>query len=120
MVTVSEETVKTSVTQEAYEVTRMIPETSPMSMMTPAVPGLVWAYHFHPGATPCTKLPLDAARSDLQVSDGFVWLHLNLVDSRVNAFLEGFPGLPPAAVAALTTHDTHAAVTLDEQLIYGT
>ncbi|WP_117191035.1 transporter [Rhizobium terrae] len=91
-----------------------------MSLMTPAVPGLVWAYHFRPGSAPCSRLPLDATRSDLEVSEGFLWLHLNLADSRVNAFLENFPGLSPAAIAALTTHDTHAAVTLDEQLLYGT
>lgn len=98
----------------------MLSDSSAMSLMNPAIPGLVWAYHFHPGAAPCTRLPLDAARSDLDVGDGFLWLHLNLVDSRVNAFLENFPGLTPPAIAALTTHDTHAAVTLDEQLVYGT
>ncbi|CDZ65654.1 Mg2+/Co2+ transporter [Neorhizobium galegae bv. orientalis] len=98
----------------------MLPDSSPMSLMNPAIPGLVWAYRFHPGSAPCTRLPLDAARSDLEIADGFLWLHLNLADSRVNAFLENFPGLTPPAITALTTHDTHAAVTLDEQLVYGT
>ena len=98
----------------------MLPDSSPMSILTPAVPGLVWAYHFRPGSAPCTRLPLDAARSDLDVAEGFLWLHLNLADTRVTAFLENFSGLTPAAIAALTTHDTHAAVTLDEQLVYGT
>ena len=98
----------------------MHPDSSTMSILTPAVPGLVWAYHFHPGAAPCKRLPLDVGRSDLHIEDGFLWLHLNLADTRVTAFLENFPGLTPPAVAALTTHDTHAAITLDEQLVYGT
>lgn len=98
----------------------MPPDAMPMSLITPAVPGLVWAYHFRSGTAPCSRLPVDMARSDLDVSDGFLWLHMNLADSRVAAFLEGFPDLPPPAVAALTTHDTHAAITLDEQVVYGT
>lgn len=98
----------------------MLPDSSPMPLPIPAIPGLVWAYHFRPGSAPCTRLPIDAVRSDLDVSEGFLWLHLNLADTRVNAFLENFPGLTPPAVAALTTHDTHAAITLDEQLVYGT
>jgi len=98
----------------------MLPDSSPMSILTPAVPGLVWAYHFRPGAAPCVRLPLEAERHDLDVDEGFVWLHLNLADTRVAPFLENFPGVTPPAAAALTTHDTHAAITLDEQLIYGT
>jgi zinc transporter len=38
----------------------------------------------------------------------------------VPAFLESLPDLTSPALSALTTHDTHAAVILDEQLIYGT
>src|SRR4051812_23702481 len=91
-----------------------------MSILSPVVPGLVWAYHFRPGAAPCVRLPLEAERRDLDVDEGFIWLHLNLADTRVTPFLENFPGITPPAAAALTTHDTHAAVTLDEQLIYGT
>ena len=91
-----------------------------MPPMMPAIPGLVWAYHFRPGSAPCLRLPLDAVRSDLEIDEGFLWLHLNLADTRVTAFLESFPGLTIPGLAALTTHDTHASVTLDEQLVYGT
>ncbi|KKX28334.1 transporter [Rhizobium sp. LC145] len=91
-----------------------------MLLVPPAIPGLVWAYHFHPGSSSCTRLPAEANRSDLDIGEGFLWLHLNLADSRVTSFLEGLEGLTPAAVAALTTHDTHATITLDEQLVHGT
>ncbi|OHV75906.1 transporter [Rhizobium sp. LCM 4573] len=91
-----------------------------MLLVPPAIPGLVWAYHFRPQSTSCSRFPAEASRSDLDIGEGFLWLHLNLADSRVPAFLEGLEGVGPAAVAALTTHDTHATITLDEQLVYGT
>lgn len=91
-----------------------------MTLLNPAIPGLVWAYHFHSDKVPCTRLPTEAMRDDLAIDDGFLWLHLNLADQRVTAFLDGFQDLPPAVVAALTTHDTHASITLDEQMVYGT
>ncbi|MGI2035139.1 transporter [Rhizobium panacihumi] len=92
-----------------------------MTLLTPAIPGLVWAYRFHPDKTPCTRLPTETVRADLAVDDGgFLWLHLNLADQRVPAFLDGFKDLPAEVVSALTTHDTHASITLDEQMVYGT
>lgn len=92
-----------------------------MALLTPTIPGLVWAYRFHPDKKPCTRLATEATRDDLGVEDGgFLWLHLNLADQRVTAFLDGFQDLPPDVVSALTTHDTHASITLDEQMVYGT
>jgi zinc transporter len=91
-----------------------------MLLAPPAIPGLVWAYHFRPGSAPCTRLPTEATRSDIDVGEGFLWLHFNLADSRTASFLEGLESLAPPAVAALTTHETHAAVTLDERCVYGT
>jgi zinc transporter len=89
-------------------------------LMTPAIPGLVWAYRFDAPTRSCSRLPLETTARELDVEDGFLWLHLNLADSRVPAFLENLPGVTPPALAALTTRDTHAAIILDEQLIYGT
>lgn len=89
-------------------------------LMTPAIPGLVWAYRFDGPTRSCARLPLETTVNELDVTDGFLWLHLNLADSRVPAFLESLPDLTPPALSALTTRDTHAAVILDEQLIYGT
>ncbi len=88
--------------------------------LAPAIPGFVWAYRFRPGEASCTPLPTDALPSDLGGNEGFLWLHLNLADMRVTSFLERLPDLPSEVIAALTTHDTHAALTLDEQSIYGT
>jgi zinc transporter len=89
-------------------------------LMTPAIPGLVWAYRFEGPTRSCVRLPLETTVHELHAGDGFLWLHLSLADSRVPAFLESLPDLTSPALSALTTHDTHAAVILDEQLIYGT
>jgi zinc transporter len=83
------------------------------------IPGFVWAYRFRPGANKPEPLsPTD--RAELARDDGFIWLHLNLVDARVAAFLEAFPGLTDEARGALITHDTHATITVDENMVFGT
>jgi zinc transporter len=86
----------------------------------PTIPGFVWAYRFRPGSATPQRLPENTDRSALLSGDGFLWLHLNLVDARVSTFLEELKGLNEDARAALTTHDTHATVTVDEQMVYGT
>lgn len=90
-------------------------------LQTPVIPGLVWAYHLLPEHRSCARLQPEMGRSELDPAEGaFLWLHLNLADQRVPAFLESLGGLSPDAVAALTTHETHASITLDEQSVYGT
>lgn len=84
------------------------------------IPGFVWAYRFRPGAGKAERLSEDIQRTGLFDGDGFVWLHLNLVDARVPAFLEDIPGLNEPARAALITHETHATITVDEQMLFGT
>ncbi|NTF06620.1 transporter [Agrobacterium rubi] len=91
-----------------------------MDIPHPAIPGLVWAYRFRPGKEPCTRLPPDVELAELQTEDGFFWLHLNLVDSRVVGFLESMPGLDESMKASLTTHETHPSIVVDEGALYGT
>lgn len=93
-----------------------------MNTLTSAntIPGFIWAYRLRPGETKPERLPDDTDRSRLFGDDGFLWLHLNLVDARVPAFLEDAPGLNEAARIALTTHETHATITVDEQMLFGT
>jgi zinc transporter len=84
------------------------------------IPGLVWAYRLRPGADKPERLSDDTDRIKLFAEDGFLWLHLSLVDARVPAFLEHAPGLNEPARTALTTHETHATITVDEQMLFGT
>lgn len=85
-----------------------------------AVPGLVWAYRIVPEDGRAERLPVDCPPEALHDGAGFVWLHLNLADVHVSAFLESFPGLTDAARAALTTHDTNAALFTDDRMLFGT
>ncbi|MBB4576154.1 transporter [Rhizobium sp. MC63] len=84
------------------------------------IPGFVWAYRFSPDEKTAVRLNNSATVADLTADNGFYWLHLNLVDARVPALLETLDGLTEDAKSALTTHDTHAAITVDEQMLYGT
>jgi zinc transporter len=88
--------------------------------MPVSIPGLVWAYRFPPEAGKAVRLTNSAPLTELTTDGGFYWLHLNLADARVPALLETLDGLTEDAKAALTTHDSHAAVTVDDQMLYGT
>ncbi len=90
------------------------------TIFNPTIPGFVWAHHLSPDRGQSERLPDTIERSALMSLEGFVWLHLNLVDARVAAFLEDFPGLTDDMRQALTTHDTHATITVDEKVIFGT
>ncbi|MCL6706152.1 transporter [Pseudomonas sp. R2.Fl] len=85
-----------------------------------SIPGFVWGYRIDPTTGTATRLPAEGEMAALTEGEGFLWLHLNIADSRVAAFLDGFPGLSEQARAVLTTHETHAAVTVDEQVVFGT
>jgi zinc transporter len=88
--------------------------------MPVSIPGLVWAYRFPPEDGKAVRLTNSAPLTELTTDGGFYWLHLNLADARVPALLETLDGLTEDAKAALTTHDSHAAVTVDDQMLYGT
>ncbi len=74
-----------------------------MFPLSTAIPGLVWAYRFLPAEARVERLAAEVAATDLMAGEGFVWLHLNLADSRVPPFLEQFAGLNAEALMALTT-----------------
>ncbi|ACI53851.1 zinc transporter [Rhizobium sp. BK619] len=84
------------------------------------IPGFVWAYRFSPDEKTAVRLNNSATVADLTADNCFYWLHLNLVDARVPALLETLTGLTEDAKSALTTRDTHATITVDEQMLYGT
>ncbi|MDR9758413.1 transporter [Rhizobium redzepovicii] len=84
------------------------------------IPGFVWAYRFSPGEKTAVRLNNSATVVDLTADNCFYWLHLNLVDARVPALLDTLTGLTEDAKSALTTRDTHATITVDEQMLYGT
>ena len=84
------------------------------------IPGFVWGYRFSPEEKTAVRLNNSATVAELTADNCFYWLHLNLVDARVPALLDTLEGLTEDAKSALTTRDTHAAITVDEQMLYGT
>ena len=91
-----------------------------MDTLPASMPGFVWGYRFPEGGGKPTRLANNASQSDLTADGGFYWLHLNLADARVPSLLDSLSGLTDDAKAALITHDTHSAITVDEQMLYGT
>ncbi|WP_113439333.1 transporter [Rhizobium cremeum] len=92
-----------------------------MHPLATKIPGLVWGYVIDAASGRAERFSPETDPHAIDVGEGcFVWLHLNLADARCTAFLENFPGLTEQARAALTTHETHAALTVDEQAFYGT
>jgi zinc transporter len=79
------------------------------------IPGLVWAFRIHADGSAealAVDQPIEAHH------DGWLWLHLNLADQRVGAALHAF-ALPPAALALLTSHDTHQQLHAVDECTYG-
>ncbi len=67
-------------------------------------PGLIGAWRARPGerVTPLAPQEIGAA---LDAEDGWVWLHVDLVDQRMQGWLGGHCPLPAAARAILDGHD---------------
>lgn len=88
-------------------------------MLTTEIPGFVWAYRFDPETGKARPLPPTAGRQDVEVGDGFVWLHLALSDARVPKFLNELSALPDEARATLTDRDNHVVLTDDDGVLHG-
>ena len=79
------------------------------------VPGLVWAFHIHADGS---SEPLAVDQPIEARHDGWLWLHVNLIDQRVRPWLKSLD-LPPGAAALLTAHDNHQQLHAQDACIYG-
>ncbi|OLP54488.1 transporter [Rhizobium rhizosphaerae] len=91
-----------------------------MNLVSSEIPGLVWAYHFLPGESRCRRIPADSPVSALKPDEGWVWVHLALSDARTPALLERICDLPAGALATLGSHDTQAAIAIEDDVVHGT
>lgn len=79
--------------------------------------GIVWYYRFEKAG--------EAARPDrhslptLQVPEGFVWVHLDLVHSRAKAWVAEQPELAPMASETFLSMDTHQQLDHSRNLVWG-
>ena len=78
--------------------------------------GIVWAYRFDAEGRP-SRIAREAL-PDLAPSDGFVWLHLDLVHTRAQSWISE-QGLPDAAQEAFLSHGTHQRLDHSANLAWG-
>jgi zinc transporter len=90
-----------------------------MDIPTITIPGFVWACQFFPETASSRRLEPSCTLADLNVEDGFIWLHLGLSDARVPGLLEAL-GLPEAARTALISRDPHTVLSVESDLVCGT
>lgn len=91
-----------------------------MNLVSPEIPGLVWAYRFLPGESQCVRIAADSSIDSLIEGEGWLWLHLALSDARTPGLIERITDLPQGALSTLSSHDTQAAITVADDMIHGT
>lgn len=90
-----------------------------MNLVSPDIPGLVWAYRFRPGEG-AARIPSDAPISAIAPGEGWVWVHLALSDSRTPTLLERVCDMPRPALTTLVSADTQASILAEDGVVFGT
>ncbi|TPK45436.1 hypothetical protein FJ492_09810 [Mesorhizobium sp. B2-5-4] len=81
-------------------------------------PGLVWACHGLPGKPPVALAPRDIATA-LAMPEGWVWLHVDLVDQRAHSWVSRTCDLPASANAILEGHEDSPALAHEGGVVHG-
>lgn len=81
-------------------------------------PGLVWAYHAAPGQNPAPLAPREI-NAALAARDGWVWLHVDLVDRRAHSWISHACVLPESAHAILEGHEDSMALVHEDGVVHG-
>ncbi|MBM2713317.1 hypothetical protein JQK88_19250 [Mesorhizobium caraganae] len=81
-------------------------------------PGLVWAYHAAPGQNPAPLAPREI-NAALAARDGWVWLHVDLVDRRAHSWISHACALPESAHAILEGHEDSMALVHEDGVVHG-
>jgi zinc transporter len=82
------------------------------------VSGVVWLYRFAPDGR-AHACPVDEPFDLFDPNDGFLWLHLDLVDRLARRWLETHEGLPPSARQALLGAEEHPQLDCDQSMLWG-
>lgn len=98
-------------------VLRTDPKTA-LGGLAEALPGLVWAYGFDDEGH---GRPLDGEHitAALEASEGWVWLHFNLADSRAREWIDTRAPLPDPARELLLDGDDHLCLTAEDDALLG-
>src|SRR5882757_4042476 len=81
-------------------------------------PGLVWAYRMAPGGS-VHALAAGDVTDALQQTDGWVWLHIDLLDQRAHGWVGHACALPQPVRAILESHEENLALRHHDGVIYG-
>lgn len=90
----------------------------PLLAVDDHAPGLVWAFHARPGQPAAVLAPRDIAAA-LAAPEGWVWLHVDLVDQRSHGWVGEACALPAAARAILEGHDEGLALGHEDGVVHG-
>jgi zinc transporter len=82
------------------------------------LPGLVWAYRLAPGEVP-RAIPAAEVEAALEAEEGWVWLHVHLVDQRAHGWVTHACALPASACAILEGHDDGFALGEEAGVVHG-
>jgi|APThiThiocy_cv2_1041547.scaffolds.fasta_scaffold39924_2 Mg2+ and Co2+ transporter CorA len=82
------------------------------------VSGVIWLYRFD-AAGKASARPIDEPFELFDPNDGFLWLHLDLVDRLARVWIEKTVGLPPAARAVLLGTDELPMLECDDTAVWG-
>lgn len=78
--------------------------------------GIIWAYRFDEEGQP-SRIPREVL-PELSPAEGFVWLHLDLVHTRAQAWIGELP-LPDATQEAFLSHEQHQRLDHSANLAWG-
>lgn len=81
-------------------------------------PGLVWAYRMLPGE-PVQELASGDVEAALAAPEGWIWLHVDLIDKRTHGWIGESCGLPPAVRASLEAHAEALALRHEDGVVHG-
>lgn len=81
-------------------------------------PGLIWAYRAAAGGPPEPLSPKDIDIA-LAAPDGWVWLHVDLVDRRAHSWVSHACALPASAHAILEGHEDSLALHHEDGVVHG-
>ncbi|MDX8490493.1 hypothetical protein RFN29_02775 [Mesorhizobium sp. VK22B] len=81
-------------------------------------PGLVWAYRGTADAAPQPIAPKDIEAA-LAEPDGWVWLHVDLIDQRAHSWISHACALPQSAHAILEGHEDSMALAHEKGVVHG-
>ncbi|PPE77691.1 hypothetical protein C3941_22335 [Kaistia algarum] len=95
-----------------------VQDVATLSVPSRPVSGVIWLYQFDASGR-ARSLPIDTPFDLFDPNDGFLWLHLDLVDRLARDWVEKLARLPLAARQTLLATDEHPLLDCDPAMLWG-